>query len=350
MNTNSFSESYKAAGVDVNAGYRAVELMKRHVARTQTPEVLGGLGGFGGLFAPDLAGISEPVLVSGADGVGTKLRVAQLMDKHDSVGVDLVAMCVNDILCAGARPLFFLDYIATGKLVPERIEQIVAGIAEGCVSAQCALLGGETAEHPGTMSPDDYDLAGFAVGLADKSKLLTGADIQAGDALIALPSSGVHSNGFSLIRKVFDVENGGLDTFYPELSKTLGQELLTPTEIYLKPVQALLEAESVGLKALAHITGGGFQENIPRVLPPGLSAGIYTKRITAKAPPIFGLIAKVGGIPGLDMFGTFNMGVGICAVVPSGDVDTALSVLVAAGTQAYIVGEVRPGETGVEFI
>ena len=346
----SYSESYKAAGVDVTAGYRAVELIKRHVARTQTPGVLGGLGGFGGLFAPDLAGMKEPVLVSGADGVGTKLRVAQLMDRHGSVGVDLVAMCANDILCAGAKPLFFLDYIATGKVVPERIEQIVKGIAEGCVQAGCALLGGETAEHPGTMHPQDYDLAGFCVGVVDKSKLLTGAGIQAGDALIALPSSGVHSNGFSLIRKVFDVEGGSLGTFYPELGKTLGEELLTPTKIYLSPVMSMLEADDVELKALAHITGGGFQENIPRILPEGMGAAVYTEKVLAKAPPIFGLIAETGGIPQLDMFGTFNMGVGICAVVPGSDLHAALDLLAATGTEAYIMGEVKQGGAGVEFI
>ena len=344
------TESYKSAGVDVAAGYRAVELMKRHVARTQTPGVLGGLGGFGGLFAPDLAGLREPVLVSGADGVGTKLRVAQLMGKHNTVGIDLVAMCVNDILCAGARPLFFLDYIATGKVIPERIEQIVAGIAEGCVRGGCALLGGETAEHPGTMPPDDYDLAGFCVGLADKSKLLTGAGIEPGDALIALPSSGVHSNGFSLIRKVFAVEGGGLDTHYPELSKTLGEELLTPTEIYLKPVLALLDAPEAGLKALAHITGGGFQENIPRVLPQGLRALVRKDEVLSKAPPIFGLIAKAGGVPWRDMFGTFNMGVGICAVVPPGSADMAIRVLEDCGTPAYLMGEVTAGGEGVEFV
>ncbi|MCL2857071.1 MAG: phosphoribosylformylglycinamidine cyclo-ligase [Oscillospiraceae bacterium] len=346
----SHSESYKAAGVDVTAGYRAVELMKRHVARTQIPGVIGGLGGFGGLFAPDFTGMSEPVLVSGADGVGTKLRVAQLMNKHDSVGIDLVAMCVNDILCAGARPLFFLDYIATGKVIPERIEQIIAGISEGCVRGGCALLGGETAEHAGTMDPQDYDLAGFCVGIADKQKLLTGADIQPGDALIALPSSGVHSNGFSLIRKVFEVENGGLCNFYPELGKTLGEELLTPTRIYLEPVLALLEAEGVGLKALAHITGGGFQENIPRVLPAGMQAAVHKDEVMAKAPPIFGLIAKTGSVPWQDMFGTFNMGVGICVVVPASGVDAALKTLATAGTQAYVMGEVRPGDAGVIFI
>jgi len=346
----SHSESYKAAGVDVTAGYRAVELMKAHVARTKTPGVLGGLGGFGGLFAPDLTGMDEPVLVSGADGVGTKLRIAQLLDKHDSVGIDLVAMCVNDILCAGAKPLFFLDYIATGKVNPERIEQIVAGIAEGCVQGGCALLGGETAEHPGTMHPDDYDLAGFAVGIVDKSKLLTGAGIQPGDALVALPSSGVHSNGFSLIRKVFDVENGGLGTFYPELGKTLGEELLTPTRIYLKPVLALLEAQGIELKALAHITGGGFQENIPRVLPGGMRAAVRKDEVLAKAPGVFGLIAKTGDIPWRDMFGTFNMGVGVCAVVPGNNADAVLEVLEAAGTQAHVIGEVRQGDAGVEFI
>ena len=345
MQENSYNGSYKAAGVDVTAGYRAVELMKKHVARTVIPGVVDGIGGFGGLFLPDLTGIKEPVLVSGTDGVGTKLRIAQLMDKHDAVGVDLVAMCANDILCAGAKPLFFLDYIAIGKNTPERVEQIVAGVAEGCIQAECALLGGETAEHPGTMQPDDYDLAGFCVGIADKSDILSAENVKAGDAIIALPSSGVHSNGFSLLRKVFDVESGGLEKFYPEFGKTLGEELLTPTRIYVKPVTALLRQKK--LRALAHITGGGFYENIPRVLPKGTGALIEKKAI--KTPPIFGLIAKVGSIPEQDMYGTFNMGVGMCAVVNPSDADFVVKTLLAAGVAAYVMGEVKSGDPGVEF-
>ena len=340
---NSYSESYKAAGVDVTAGYRAVELMKKHVARTVTPGVLDGIGGFGGLFRPDLDGIREPVLVSGTDGVGTKLRVALLLDQHGTIGIDAVAMCANDIVCAGARPLFFLDYIATGKNIPEQVAQIVAGVAEGCVQAGCALLGGETAEHPGMMEPGEYDLAGFCVGVADKSKLLNPANVRAGDVLIALPSSGVHSNGFSLIRKVFDVERGGLNAFYPELGKTLGEELLTPTKIYVKPVLALLERGM--LRALGHITGGGFQENIPRALPEGLCAVIEKQAV--KTPPIFRLIAQAGGIPEREMFNTFNMGVGMCAAVAATDADAALRALLAAGVEGYVMGEARPGARGV---
>jgi len=345
MQESSFSESYKAAGVDVTAGYRAVELMKKHVARTVTPGVLDEIGGFGGLFLPDFAGMKEPVLVSGADGVGTKIRIAQLLGKHDSVGIDLVAMCVNDILCAGARPLFFLDYIAIGKNIPERVEQVVAGIAEGCVQAGCALLGGETAEHPGTMEPEDYDLAGFCVGIVDRGDILGCDRILEGDVLIALPSSGVHSNGFSLIRKVFDVESGGLDTFYPELGKTLGEELLTPTKIYVKPVLELLRQEKI--HALSHITGGGFQENIPRCLPAERTAIVYKDQVKERMPPIFDLIAKAGNIPEQDMYGAFNMGVGMCAVVARSDADDVIRDLSDAGMAAYVMGRVEPGESGV---
>ena len=341
----SHSESYRAAGVDITAGYEAVQRMKAHVERTRTPGVLAGLGGFGGMFAPNLAGIKEPVLVSGADGVGTKLRLALLLDKHDTIGIDCVAMCVNDIICAGAKPLFFLDYIACGKNVPERIEAIVAGVAEGCVQAGCALVGGETAEHPGVMPEDDYDLAGFAVGLADKSALLDNRGMKAGDVLIALPSSGVHSNRFSLVRKVFGIEQDPavLGRYAERLGRPLGEVLLQPTRIYVKPVLALLEA--VPVLGLSHITGGGFYENIPRCLPGGLSARVDTD--TLRVPPIFDLIAEVGGIPRRDMFNTFNMGVGMCCVVPEERQDAALKALRGAGEDAWVLGEVVPGDDGV---
>ena len=341
------SASYKAAGVDITAGYRAVELMKKHVARTMIPGVLEGIGGFGGLFELDLKGIQRPVLVSGTDGVGTKLKLAFLMDKHDTVGIDCVAMCVNDIVCCGAKPQFFLDYVAVGKNVPERVAQIVGGVAEGCVQAGCALVGGETAEMPGFYPEDEYDLAGFSVGVVDKSKILDKNTMQEGDVLIALPSSGVHSNGFSLVRKVFQVEEGGLDRRYDDLSRTLGEALLTPTRIYVKPVLALLEA-GVRIRSVSHITGGGFYENIPRSLAEGMTARI--ERSAVKVPPIFDIIAREGGIPERDMFNTFNMGVGMCLTVAAEDVDLALDSLADAGEDgAYALGEIARGEGGIEL-
>ena len=341
------SASYKAAGVDITAGYRAVELMKKHVARTMIPGVLEGIGGFGGLFELDMKGIQRPVLVSGTDGVGTKLKLAFLMDKHDTVGIDCVAMCVNDIICCGAKPQFFLDYVAVGKNVPERVAQIVGGVAEGCVQAGCALVGGETAEMPGFYPEDEYDLAGFSVGVVDKSKILDKETMQEGDVLIALPSSGVHSNGFSLVRKVFQVEKGGLDRRYDDLSQTLGETLLTPTRIYVKPVLALLEA-GVRIRSVSHITGGGFYENIPRSLAEGMTARI--ERSAVKVPPIFDIIAREGGIPERDMFNTFNMGVGMCLTVAAEDVDLALDSLADAGEDgAYALGEIARGEGGIEL-
>ena len=341
------SASYKAAGVDITAGYRAVELMKKHVARTMIPGVLEGIGGFGGLFELDMTGIQRPVLVSGTDGVGTKLKLAFLMDKHDTVGIDCVAMCVNDIVCCGAKPQFFLDYVAVGKNVPERVAQIVGGVAEGCVEAGCALVGGETAEMPGFYPEDEYDLAGFSAGVVDKSKILDKNTMQEGDVLIALPSSGVHSNGFSLVRKVFQVEKGGLDRRYADLSRTLGETLLTPTRIYVKPVLALLEA-GVRIRSVSHITGGGFYENIPRSLAEGMTARI--ERSAVKVPPIFDIIAREGGIPERDMFNTFNMGVGMCLTVAAEDVDLALDSLADAGEDgAYALGEIVRGEGGIEL-
>ena len=341
------SASYKAAGVDITAGYRAVELMKKHVARTMIPGVLEGIGGFGGLFELDMTGIQRPVLVSGTDGVGTKLKLAFLMDKHDTVGIDCVAMCVNDIICCGAKPRFFLDYVAVGKNVPERVAQIVGGVAEGCVEAGCALVGGETAEMPGFYPEDEYDLAGFSAGVVDKSKILDKNAMQEGDVLIALPSSGVHSNGFSLVRKVFEVEKGGLDRRYDDLSRTLGESLLTPTRIYVKPVLALLEA-GVRIRSVSHITGGGFYENIPRSLAQGMTARI--ERSAVKVPPIFDIIAREGGIPERDMFNTFNMGVGMCLTVAAEDVDLALDSLADAGEDgAYALGEIARGEGGIEL-
>ena len=341
------SASYKAAGVDITAGYRAVELMKKHVARTMIPGVLEGIGGFGGLFELDMKGIQRPVLVSGTDGVGTKLKLAFLMDKHDTVGIDCVAMCVNDIVCCGAKPQFFLDYVAVGKNVPERVAQIVGGVAEGCVQAGCALVGGETAEMPGFYPEDEYDLAGFSVGVVDKSKILDKNTMQEGDVLIALPSSGVHSNGFSLVRKVFQVEKGGLDRRYDDLSQTLGETLLTPTRIYVKPVLALLKA-GVRIRSISHITGGGFYENIPRSLAEGMTARI--ERSAVRVLPIFDIIAREGGIPERDMFNTFNMGVGMCLTVAAEDVDLALDSLADAGEDgAYALGEIARGEGGIEL-
>jgi len=339
------SASYKAAGVDITAGYRAVELMKKHVQRTERPGVLGGLGGFGGLFLPNLAGMKEPVLVSGTDGVGTKLKIAFLLGKHDTVGIDCVAMCVNDIVCSGAEPLFFLDYIACGRNVPERIAEIVAGVAEGCVQAGAVLIGGETAEMPGFYPEDEYDLAGFAVGIVDRERILDSSAMRAGDALIALPSSGVHSNGFSLVRRVFEVEGGALERYEPELGRTLGEALLEPTRIYVKPVLALLRSARVS--AISHITGGGFYENVPRALAPGFTARIEKAKL--KTQPLFSLIARAGEIPERDMYNTFNMGVGMLAAVAAEDADAAVRCLRENGVEAYVCGEVARGEGGVEL-
>ncbi|MBB3024234.1 Phosphoribosylformylglycinamidine cyclo-ligase [Trueperella pyogenes] len=343
MTSQSYSESYAAAGVDITAGYRAVELMKCHVERTRTPGVMSGLGGFGGLFAPELAGMERPILVSGTDGVGTKLKLAFALDRHDTVGIDCVAMCVNDIVCCGARPLFFLDYIACGKNVPERIEQIVAGIAEGCVQSGAALIGGETAEMPGFYPADEYDLAGFAVGVVDEHKMVVGDAVAPDDVVLGLSSSGVHSNGFSLVRKVF-AQPDSLSAVYPELGQSLGEALLTPTKIYVKPVLAL--AEAVAIKAISHITGGGLFENLPRALPSGLGMRIDTAAISR--PLIFDLLAREGNIPARDMYNTFNMGLGMAIVVAPGDVDAALSVLAAAGEPATVIGVVTEN-AGIEL-
>lgn len=340
----SFSESYKAAGVDITAGYKAVELMKQHIARTVTAGAASDIGGFGGLFEMDLTGISKPVLVSGTDGVGTKLKMAFLMDKHDTVGIDCVAMCVNDIICCGAKPLFFLDYIAVGKNYPEKVADIVSGVAEGCVQSGCALIGGETAEMPGFYPEDEYDLAGFSVGVVDKDKVLNSKSIEEGDVIIALPSSGVHSNGFSLVRKVFDVENADIKAPCTELGgKSVGETLLTPTKIYVKPMLALFE--EITVKAVSHITGGGFYENIPRSIPKGFGAKI--QRDAVRVLPIFDLIAKTGNIPERDMFNTFNMGVGMSVVVRKEDADKALGILKANGEDAYIIGEIIKSDEGV---
>lgn len=330
---------YIKSGVDVEAGYEAVRLMTSSVERTRIPGVLGGLGGFGGAFAMP-AGYSEPVLVSGTDGVGTKLKLAFLMDKHDTVGIDCVAMCVNDILCSGAKPLFFLDYVAVGRNVPERVAAIVSGVAEGCVQSGCALIGGETAEMPGFYAPDEYDLAGFSVGVAERSKMLDNANVREGDAVIAMPSTGVHSNGFSLVRKVFDVENCNLREHIDDLGCTLGEALLTPTKIYVKPVLELMQ--KVNVRSLAHITGGGFHENIPRSIPQGL--GVRVQRSSLKILPIFDLIMKRGNIEESHMFGIFNMGVGMIAVVADDEADEAVRVLRANGIDAYAMGEVVKGE------
>lgn len=336
MNTKSYSEAYKEAGVDITAGYKSVELMKQYVARTMTEGVASGLGGFGGLFElPE--GYKHPILVSGTDGVGTKLKISFLMEKYDTVGIDCVAMCVNDVICCGAKPLFFLDYIACGKNVPERIAQIVAGVAEGCVQSGAALIGGETAEMPGFYPADEYDLAGFSVGIVDKTKIPDNKSMCEGDAVIALPSSGVHSNGFSLVRKVFDVENCDLTSPLDELcGKSLGEALLTPTKIYVKPMLALFEA--VKVKGVSHITGGGFYENIPRSIPDGLGAEI--KKADVRTLPIFDLIAKAGDIPERDMYNTFNMGVGMSAVVAAEDAEKAVETLKANGVDAYILGKI----------
>lgn len=341
---NSKSDSYAAAGVDITAGYRAVELMKKHISKTLTPGAMGEVGGFGGLFIPSLAGMEEPVLVSGTDGCGTKVKLAILMDKHDTIGIDAVAMCVNDIICCGAKPLFFLDYIACGKNYPEKIASIVSGVAEGCVQSGAALIGGETAEHPGLMPVEDYDLAGFAVGIVDKKKILNNKTVKEGDVIIALPSSGVHSNGFSLVRKVFDIEKNDIKTPVAELGgKSVGETLLTPTKIYVKPMLALFD--EITVKAVSHITGGGFYENIPRSLPDGFSAKIEKNAV--RVLPIFDLIAKTGNIPERDMFNTFNMGVGMSVTVAKEDADKALEILKNNGTDAYIVGEVAKSDEGV---
>ena len=344
---NSKSEAYAAAGVDITAGYRSVELMKKHIQRTEIPGVCSDVGGFGGLFRPDLAGMQEPVLVSGTDGVGTKLKIAFLMNKHDTIGIDCVAMCVNDIICCGAKPLFFLDYIACGKNVPEVIEQIVKGVCEGCVQAGCALIGGETAEHPGMMPEDEYDLAGYSTGIVDKAKIIDNKAMRAGDVIIALPSTGVHSNGFSLVRKVFGVENADLASPVAELGgKSLGETLLTPTKIYVKPVLALLK--EVAVKGISHITGGGFYENIPRSIPDGLGARIEKAKI--RILPIFSLIAEKGGITERDMFNTYNMGVGMSIVVPAADADRALKILKDNGEDAYVIGEIVESEEKITIV
>ena len=340
-----FSDSYKAAGVDVTAGYKAVELMKSSVARTVTEHVLSGLGGFGGLISMP-KGMEEPVLVAGTDGVGTKIKLAFLMDKHDTVGIDCVAMCVNDIICGGAKPLFFLDYIAIGKNYPEKVAAIVSGVAEGCVQSDCALIGGETAEHPGLMPEDEYDVAGFAVGVVDKKDILDVENVKKGDVLIALPSSGVHSNGFSLVRKVFDVENADLSE-KPEIlgGKTLGETLLTPTRIYVKSIMKLLE--EVKVKSIAHITGGGFYENIPRVLPKDKVAVIDSEKV--RVLPIFKLIAERGNIPMNDMYSTFNMGVGMVVIVSENEAEKAVEILKSCGEDAYVIGRVDDGENGIKL-
>jgi len=343
---NSYSEAYAAAGVDITAGYKAVELMKSHIARTRNAGCLDDVGGFGGCFGLPVAGMEEPVLVSGTDGCGTKVKLAILMDKHDTIGIDAVAMCVNDIICVGAKPLFFLDYIACGKNIPEKIAEIVSGVAEGCVQSGAALIGGETAEHPGMMPVEDYDLAGFAVGIVDKKKILDNTKMEAGDVVIALRSSGIHSNGFSLCRKVFNIDHNDPKLYEAreELGgKTVAETLLTPTKIYVKPVLALLE--KVNVKGISHITGGGFFENIPRSIPDGLGAKIACADV--QTLPIFDLIAKEGGISQHDMFNTYNMGVGMSIVVPKAEVETALAVLKDAGEDAYVLGEIVKSEEKV---
>ncbi len=346
MHNNSRSESYAAAGVDITAGYRAVELMKKHIARTKNEGCLDDVGGFGGCFGLPLSGMEEPVLVSGTDGCGTKVKMAILMDKHDTIGIDAVAMCVNDIICCGAKPLFFLDYIACGKNVPEKIAAIVGGVAEGCVQSGAALIGGETAEHPGMMPAEEYDLAGFAVGIVDKKKILDNTKTEEGDAVIALASSGVHSNGFSLCRKVFNIDNNPASLYVPCEAlggKSIAETLLTPTKIYVKSVLALLE--KVNVKGISHITGGGFYENIPRALPDGMTAKI--DRSAVKVLPIFDLIAKVGNIPERDMFNTYNMGVGMSITVAKDDAEAALSILRECGEDAYVIGEIIKGDEKV---
>ncbi len=341
----SFSDSYRAAGVDIEAGYQGVQLMKRDVERTFIPGVVSDLGGFGGLFAPALSGMKEPVLVSGTDGVGTKLRIAQLLDKHDTVGIDCVAMCVNDIICCGAKPLFFLDYIAIGKNDPKKVAAIVSGVAEGCVESGCALIGGETAEHPGMMAANDYDLAGFSVGLVDKPQIIDQKKMQAGDVILGLPSSGIHSNGYSLVRKIFNVEHANLNLYSNELGETLGEALLTPTKLYVKPVLAALEAAEI--HGVSHITGGGFFENVPRSIPDGLCAKI--EKASLKTPPIFKMLASMGSVPEHDMFNTYNMGVGMTVIVSKETAGAALDALHANRCAAYPIGEVISGEEKVSL-
>ena len=341
----SFSDSYAAAGVDVTAGYESVELIKSHVKRTNIPGVIGGIGGFGGMFELASAQYKNPVLVSGTDGVGTKIKLAFLMDKHDTIGIDCVAMCVNDVACSGAKPLFFLDYIACGKNYPEKIEQIVKGVADGCVMSGCALVGGETAEHPGMMPNEEYDLAGFTVGIGEKDKLVSGEHLKAGDAIIGVASSGVHSNGFSLVRKVFDINEKTIDVYYDELGAKLGETLLTPTRIYVKPLLALMD--EVRVNAISHITGGGFYENVPRMLNDNTLA-IIEKDKCFKLP-IFDLIQKTGNIPERDMYNTFNMGTGLMLCVDSDKADEAVRILNANGEQAAVIGEIKNGQKGVEI-
>ena len=337
--SESYSAAYAAAGVDITAGYRAVELMKKHVARTMIPGVTDGIGGFGGLFQLDVAGMAHPCLVSGTDGVGTKIRIAQLMDRHDTIGIDCVAMCVNDIICCGARPLFFLDYIAIGKNEPEKVAAIVAGVAEGCVQAGCALTGGETAEHPGLMAPQDYDLAGFAVGVVDRDKMVDNSRVRPGDVILSLGSEGIHSNGFSLVRKALDVENVDLNEWSEELGRTLGEELLRPTRIYVKPVLAALQAADI--HGISHIPGGGFYENIPRCLPQGVTAKIEKSALWID--PIFRIIQRKGNVSEHDMFNTFNMGTGMVLVVAREDVDRAADALNSEGMGSRVIGEIVPG-------
>ena len=341
----SFSDSYAAAGVDVTAGYESVELIKSHVKRTNIPGVIGGIGGFGGMFELGLKDYKNPVLVSGTDGVGTKIKLAFLMDKHDTIGIDCVAMCVNDVACSGAKPLFFLDYIACGKNYPEKIEQIVKGVADGCVMSGCALVGGETAEHPGMMPDDEYDLAGFTVGVGEKDKLVSGEHLKAGDAIIGVASSGVHSNGFSLVRKVFDINEKTIDVYYDELGTKLGETLLTPTRIYVKPLLALMD--EVRVNAISHITGGGFYENVPRMLNDNTLAVIEKDKCFKL--PIFDLIQKTGNIPERDMYNTFNMGTGLMLAVDSDKADEAVRILKSTGEDAKIIGEIKDGEKGVEI-
>ena len=341
----SYSESYKNAGVDVTAGYKAVELMKEHVKKTMRPEVLGGIGGFAGAFSLDkIKGMEEPILLSGTDGCGTKVQLAFIMDKHDTIGIDCVAMCVNDIACSGGEPLFFLDYIACGKNYPEKIATIVSGVAEGCLQSGAALVGGETAEHPGLMPVDEYDLAGFAVGVVDKKDLITGENLKDGDVLIGMASSGVHSNGFSLVRKVFEMSKESLDTYYDELGKTLGEALLAPTRIYVKALKNIKDA-GVTVRACSHITGGGFYENIPRMLPEGMHAVV--KKDSYEVPAIFKLLQRTGDIAEEMMYNTYNMGLGMIVAVDKNDVDKAMEAIAAAGDTAYVVGHIKAGEKGV---
>ncbi len=344
MYENSQSELYRSAGVDITAGYRAVELMKEHIGRTNIPGVVSDIGGFGGLFMPDLSGMKAPVLVSGTDGVGTKLKLAFVMDRHDTVGIDCVAMCVNDIICCGAKPLFFLDYIAVGKNIPEKVAAIVSGVAEGCVQARCALIGGETAEMPGFYPEDEYDLAGFAVGIADRDRMLSPDRVSEGDVIIALPSSGVHSNGFSLVRKLIPPTKERLGEYVGELSETLGDALLKPTRIYVRQITSLLDA-GIKLGCISHITGGGFYENIPRALPEGLCAKIDRQSI--RVLPVFDILSRLADADEKQMFNTFNMGVGMCIILPKDEADRALAVLAEQGEDAYIIGEAVKGENGV---